>query len=229
MALGLNTETSSGDFLGRVQYDAKAGRLFDIIREQDAAGNWVSTPKEIRLPVKLAMDLENIEVGYIRLGGGVVDFRMVKLGQPLPPKPDGVDAQGRPLYRQGFRVKVYSKNTLGGVKHWNHSAKCVLAAVDALHDAYQAQKAQHPGKVPVVELVETTPVTTGQGEKRSTNYAPVFRIVSWIDRPAELDGGEAEPEPAAQPQTPPATGGTHMPPPQQAQTAPAPEEEPEFV
>ena len=37
--------------------------------------------------------------------------------------------------------------------------------------------------VPVIAVTKTVPVTTGQGARKSTNYAPVMAIEGWIKRP----------------------------------------------
>lgn len=190
MALGIKSE-ASGDFLPRIQYDAKAGRLFKVDRSQDSAGNWQNDIEELGIPCRIAVDLENIEVGWIKLDGGV-DFQMVKVGDPLPPQPSD-------KHRQGFRVCIYRKDL--GVRHWNHSAKCVIAQMDELHDAWSAQAGKHKGQIPIVTIEKTVPVTTGQGAKKSTNYAPMLAITDWIDRPEAFDelGKDSEDKPAVTP------------------------------
>lgn len=188
MALGLQTETNGGDFLDRIQYDAKAGRFFRIDRSQDAGGNWISNQTEIPLPTKLAMDIEEIEVGWMKFAGGV-DFKMAVFGQPMPPDPGVVGSDGKPLYKQGFRVRVYTKDM--GVRHWNHSAKCVIGNMDALHSQYLAERDQHPGEVPIVVIAKTVPVTTGSGERKSTNYAPLMTIDRWIPLPDAMKAERA--------------------------------------
>jgi hypothetical protein len=63
----------------------------------------------------------------------------------------------------------------------------------------------HPGKLPVVVLEKTTPVTS-QGKDAatgkavsSTNYQPVWAISKWADRPPELIAGQPANEPKAEP------------------------------
>lgn len=188
MALGIKTQSNEADFLPRIQYDARAGRFFKIERTNDG-GTWISVPEEMPLPVRMAMDLENLEVGWIKLASPP-DFRMVKLGQPLPPDPGIKAADGKPMYKQGFRCMVFNKAI--GVRLWNHTAQCVLEQVDALHDQWLAAKDANPGKVPVVAIGKTAPRVSGKPPKQSTNYAPLMTIEQWIARPPELDatGGE---------------------------------------
>lgn len=197
MAIGLNTQNSSGgDFLPRIQYDARAGRFFKIEREQTANG-WESTPVEIGVPFQFVIDLDALEIGWIKLDQTGVDFQMVKRGQSLPTQPS-------PAHKQGFRVPLYLKD--GGTRLWNSTAKCVLRRLDALDDAWLEGRGANSGKMPVVQVVKTVPETSGQGAKQSTNYAPVFEIISWVARPAGFvvpaEGASAPAAPAPAQATP---------------------------
>jgi hypothetical protein len=211
MGLGIaNTGGEGGEILDRVEYDARAGRLFRVDRSQGGDGNWVTDKVELRLPVTLVMDFENIEVGWVKLDKiAGVDFRMVRIGENIGPRPEGTKPDGKPLYRQGFRVKVYSQQLLSGVRVLAHTAQCVIGQVDLLHNAWAADAPKNPGKVPVVTLKEVMPVKSGQ----STNYAPIFTIDKWIDRPAALTAKPMQ-EAAEQGNGGPApTGSGHTPPP----------------
>ena len=214
MALGF-TAPSNAEFRNRVQYDARAGRLFKVDREQDRDGNWISNKVESRFPFKAIMDLENIEVGYIKFATGSVDFQMVKIGEPKPQRPTEM-IDGKNAYKEGLRVLMYSK-ALGGVRELSHTAACVLGAIDKVHTEYMAQRAQNVGLVPVVEWQDTIAIVTGQGAKKSTNYAPLLQIVQWVQRPADLSGqtSTAAAPSAAAPQTtqPAPRQSAHVPPP----------------
>ena len=198
MALGFNTEsTGGGDILPIIKYDAKAGDFIRQDRMQDATGQWVKDESEMALPVKVAMDIDALEVGWLSFASGAPDFRMVKVGEPMPAKPEGD-------FKNAFRVRVASKDL--GLREFSHSAKTVLRAMDELHNQFVAEKANNPGKIPVVEISGTTPVkvNTPQGELRFK--APAWSIVQWIDKPASMSGGqqEAAPEPAPAPAPSPA-------------------------
>lgn len=216
MALGLQTESGGGDYTPVAKYDARAGRFFRIDRFQDGAGNWSSDDVDITQGFQAVMDLENIEVGWMLFAAGVApQWNMVPLGQPLPARPSD-------QHKQGFRMKMKLGKSCGGdVREFASQAKAVLGAVDALHTAYVEGAKANPGKLPVVAMTGTTAIkTTGKGQT-STNYAPVFEIKSWVDRPAELIGGVPANEPVAQPVTQARTTS------QVAQPAPA-EDEDEF-
>lgn len=185
MALGFSTESkSSGDILPIIKYDAKGGDFIAQDRQQDADGQWGKTESELTLPLKMAIDLENIEVGWLSFASGAPDFQMVKIGQPMPQKPSAE-------HKQAFRVKVASKAL--GLREFSHSAKTVLKEMDALHNQYMAEKAANAGKVPVVEVTGTKSVkiNTPQGELRFK--APEWKISGWVN------GGDVFPTGAATP------------------------------
>ncbi len=183
MALGLNTSTSGADFTPHMRYDARAGRLFRADRAQGSDGRWETSMVDITVPPpQFLMDLAQIEVGWLSYTGGAPDLRMVPFGTPLPPLPSKD-------HRQGFRVRVYAPKLLGGLREFASSAKVVIAAMDALHSAYEAAPEHAQGLVPVVSLSGTAPVSSKTPQGTATNYAPVFRIEKWVARPADLPIG----------------------------------------
>lgn len=197
MALGLNIGSSeSGDFTKIIKFDARAGRMFKVEREQDSGGSWQTENVEITNGFTAVMDLENLEVGWALYAPGVApSVSFVKLGQALPAKPSD-------QHKQAFKMMLkLGKSSGGDVRELSATSKAVIGSVDDLHTQYEAEKGKHPGKLPVVELTGSTAiVSTGQG-KSSTNYAPQWSIRSWIDRPSELGGagGEAKEEPKPEP------------------------------
>jgi len=188
MALGFPTDAASGgDILPIVKYDAKAGDFIRQDRMQDASGAWVKDEHEIPQPFKFAMDMDALEVGWLSFESGRPDFRMVKVGQPMIPRPEGE-------FKNAFRVRVASKEL--GLREFSHSAKTVIGAMDKLHNQYEAEKTNHPGKLPVVEVTGTSVVKiqTPQGELRFKS--PEWIISGWIDRPEIMSGNTAA-EPVA--------------------------------
>jgi hypothetical protein len=202
MALGLsNASAGGGNFLPIIKYDARAGRMFRVDREDG-----VSTPHDITRNFKAVFDFENLEVGYINFDTGTApDFQMVAHGEPLPVRPSE-------KHRQGTRMTVKLGKEIGGdCRELAGTANVFLSGIDALHDQYLAGMASNPGKLPVVELTDTIARESGQGAKKSTNYQPIFSIIGWVARPADLkprSAPVATPAPAAAPaaKTPPATG-----------------------
>jgi hypothetical protein len=73
-----------------------------------------------------------------------------------------------------------------------------------MHDQFLAERDANAGKIPVIEAgtPETIKMQSPQGELRFK--APVLNIVSWIDRPAQMDGSAPAPqEHALEPSAPP--------------------------
>ena len=173
MAFGININGSSGPITPIIKYDSRAGRMQRIDRVDG-----VSTPVDITNDFKAVMDLENVEQGWIDFAPGrAPSFALSRIGTPLPKQPT-------PEHRQGVRIMLKLAN--GDVRELATAAKAALGGLDELHTAYEAGKAKNPGKLPVVVLKSTVPITTGSGAMKSTNYRPVFKIVDWAPRPADL-------------------------------------------
>jgi hypothetical protein len=197
MALGLQVG-GGGDFdrVAHCKYDARAGRIFRIDRSQDSGGTWQTDQVEITNGFQAVMDLENIQVGWLNFpAGGAPSMVLVKLGEALPPKP----ADGS---KQGFRVLMkLGKSSGGDLREMASNAGVSIAGMDALHTAYTTGLKDNAGLLPVVALSTTTAVTKAgkdaQGKAQSsTNYQPVWEIVKWVPRPAELGGVNSADTPA---------------------------------
>lgn len=176
MALGINYQSADSlDILPIVKYDAKAGRAFRIDRVDGE-----NTPIDITANFKAVMDLQNIEIGWIMFAANSApDFRLVPIGQPTGPQPSE-------NHKEGFRLLCKLARDCGGdVREIASTAKVALAGFDQLHNDYLSAPQSKAGKLPVVTLVRTIPVTTG-GLNKSTNYRPEFKIVSWVERPSDL-------------------------------------------
>lgn len=210
MALGLNYSSGgNGDIVPFVKYDARAGRLFRRDRSQDSGGNYVSNDEDVTNSFKAVVDLENIEVGYAKFGAGSApEFVLVKLGDPMPHKP------ADPGFKQGVRLMMKLHASCGGdVREISGNSAAFLKGIDELHTAYEAGKAANAGKLPIVTLKSTTPITSGTGQKKSTNYQPVFEIAGWAPRPTDLvhtPKNAAAPQATQTPASAPSTGSTQV-------------------
>lgn len=206
MALtGLPSGSGGESFLDRIQYDAKAGRWHAVSRKQDASGAWVSDMIPMNDGDAFAMDMENIEVGWIAFASTGPDFKMVPNGQNVGPRPTD-------QHKAGFRVKVLLRGETAP-RHFASTAKAVTGVIDDLHTQAMAK----PG-VPVVRIKGTRLVETKGPQGTTRNYAPLLEIVQHIPRPAALGGDGAAPAPQPAPQPAPAAapadaGWQEMPPP----------------
>lgn len=219
MGLGLSTGGSSGgEIMPYIKYDATAGRLFRIDRDQTADGTYVTNSVEITDTAQMVIDLANIRVGWINYTSQGPVRHLVVLGkEAIPPRPGDKGTNGKLLFKQGFEIDLLlNKGADNGAPRpriMSSAAGCVIEAMDLLHDTYTAAPEAKAGKLPVVKISGVSPVKSGQ----STNYKPTFAIVNWIDRPASLAAAPTVSSPASAP----TTGSTVVSAPQPAQTADA--------
>lgn len=226
MALGFNYSSGggeNGDIVPYVKYDARAGRFFRNDRTEQN-GAYSNNAVDITGNFKAVMDLENLEVGYILFAAGQApQYLLAKLGTELPAKP--ADAK----WKQGMRVMMKLHASCGGdIRETTSNASAFLKGFDDLHTQYEAEKDKNPGKLPIVVLKTTQPITSGTGDKKSTNYQPVFEIAGWSARPADLvhvakqvSTAASTPAAASTTGTAPSTGAKQVAPP--AAKAPAKE------
>jgi len=217
MALNINYESSGGNFLPIVKFDCRAGRMF----RRDRA-NGENSDIDITRSFKAVIDLENLETGWMNFDtGGAPEFAMAIFGKSaVPDKPSD-------KHRLGVRLIMKLHKDCGGdVREFAGNAKSLVRGVDGLHDAYLAGVKENPGKLPVVVLEDATPITTGEGARKSTNYAPVFKITNWVARPEDLvheprssSAAPAASSGASNAGSPPSTGSTRVPPPAPALAA----------
>jgi hypothetical protein len=218
---GFSTQSSGGDFLPILKYNSQAGRMFRRDRI-DVGGQYSNEEVDITSNFKAICDMENLEVGWMSFAGGPPDFRLVPIGSPLPPRPPGVDDKGKPIYQNGVRMMLKLSKECGGdkpIREISSSARAFLGGLEALYLDYETQKADNPGKLPVIVLEKTTPIKT----EKSTHYAPVFKIISWAPRgdlvfqPKAQTNGSAVAGVSHTPGTPPSTGSTRVDPPRPKQ------------
>lgn len=188
MALGLSTGNGEGgSFLPLCKYDARSGRMMIVDRVQGPNG-WESQETDItRQQPTFCVDFGSIETGWIAFGKPP-SFVLAPLGQGMPKRPEGAD------FKQGFRCKIAGK-ALGGVREFASVSKAVISAIDRLHSLFEAAPEAAEGKLPLVRFSDTEPVKTQTPQGTTTNYAPVFEIVGWVDRNADILGPRTVPAP----------------------------------
>jgi hypothetical protein len=182
MALGFNFGGGAGSGGGNseiipiLKYDARAGRLS---RRDYENGEYVNA--DVTRSFKAVADLENIEVGWIDFNtGSAPDMVLARHGEAHPSQPSSD-------HKQGVRLLVKLGKECGGdIREIAGNAKSMLRGIDELHNDYLKGVIDNPNKLPVIVLKDTVPITTGEGTKKSTNYVPIFEIVSWVARPADL-------------------------------------------
>jgi hypothetical protein len=193
MAFNLPSPADAGHRVPIIKYDSRAGRIFRVDRS-DASGRWETNPVEITPVFQAIFDFENIELGWLHFPtGGAPDIRTVRIGQALPDRPTD-------KHRSGYRLMLKLGKASGGdVREMAANAAVAINGMDLLHDQYMAERDAHPGELPIVRLGSIISVTT-QGKANgqavsSTNFQPVWQIVGWAARPADLRPDYLPPQP----------------------------------
>lgn len=125
-------------------------------------------------------DLANIKTGYgLFVEGQAPEWVVDPSLEQMALKPQ----DGRE-WKRGFILNFYSKNLFGNdpVRELATTATGVNMGIEALYNAFEAQKDQYPNQVPVIEFKGATPTRVGKGN----TTVPNFEIVKFVDRPAEL-------------------------------------------
>jgi hypothetical protein len=180
-------KTGGGESFPLVKCDGRVGRLYTQDREQDERGEWHSVQNDVTDGFVAAFNLAGIEHGYMRFPKGAApETVMVPMGEDIGEMPEGEN------WQEGLRLQV----KMPGEDFWRtlmSSAIGLWRSLDRLHDDYCKFTKQHPGKVPLVELIEVV-----ESRGRTTSYAPTFGIIDWVD-PDEVLQRPTEDEDEGQP------------------------------
>lgn len=176
MGLGL-PEGGGGDWLKWVKFNAKEGKW--QIKLDDGGAEWLDKK------FKAAFDFDNIKTGKMKFQNGMPPSKIFDSGVGAG------DSHAPEDHKQGFEIHVYSK--LLGVRELASTSMHVSKQMNKVYGVWEKEKGKNAGKVAVVECVEIQADADKNG-----NYAPVLKISSWMDRPAEFDdvgGGNTTPPP----------------------------------
>lgn len=207
MAFGLagsDNGSSNGEFLGRLQFDARSGLWKHVTRKMEG-GQYFNDESEDYMNPTFLMDFGSLEVGYAKISNPP-SFLMVPFGKPAPQRPSELNPENKLAFNPAARIKVLSPKTFGDnePRYFLIASKTGLPAMEEAWHAFSASAEAQEGKVPVVNATtRTIEVKTPQG--MSKFKVPVFTFAQWVDRPAAL-GERIVPIPArtAAPTPPPA-------------------------
>lgn len=197
--MGLNIG-GTGNGKPYCKYNAKADKWF----VRGGEGEDV----EIQRPT-FVIDFENIATGWLRFREGQAPERVMdpSIDKAAPmPAGDG--------FKRGFVVMAFSPKFFGGAAEFASASIHLANAIKDVHAQYEAEKAAHPGKLPVIACSGSQAMK----DRFGVNYRPTFALVQWVDRPADLPS--ASPVTAAEiwqgnsvPAVAPKTPAQHVPPP----------------
>jgi hypothetical protein len=158
------------------------------IRFAPQANAWTNRDSEEIQLKKVVMDLDSVQTGWLMIGAGVRDWQPDEvLGAKSQSPGEG--------YKRGFVCTMFSREM--GLVDWSANAYGPCKGFTKIYEECFKAADANPGKLPVIEYVNSTPEKVGKGNTR----VPNFKLVSWVARPAGMnaDGGdefEPEPEPA---------------------------------
>ena len=161
-------KTGGGETFPLLKFDGRVGRLYTQDRKQQKNGEWQSVQNDVTDRFVAALDIGGIEHGFLRFPKGAApEMVMVPMGEDIGEMPEGE-------WQEGLRLQV----KMPGENFWRtmmSSAVGLWRSLDRLHDQYIELTPEHPGKVPVVELLDVTEI-----KARTTSYMPSFGITGWI-------------------------------------------------
>lgn len=166
----MQSTTSNGeDFKVYVAFNAKAGRWYTKEDKPDAE---LFEVKDLTA----VFDFAALKTGWFLFAPGVAPVKQINptLNANTPRPGDG--------FKQGFQLNLFSNKNLLGVREFASTAGVVIDSMNDLYDLYAAAPERTEKKLPVVRCVDVRAVSGAHG----TNYSPVFQIMDWVERPAEL-------------------------------------------
>lgn len=210
MALGY--KVTNGDFLPICKFDARSGKFFKVEKQPGQQANDI----ELAPGTKFGVDFGTLEAGWVTFTtqGPVRHMKPYIEGQETIAQPPEKDSEGKMMYRPGFYVKL-AGNALDGVREWIGASAAVMNAMDDLYTQVSHMPEMATGMIPIVSIPSTVAIKSGTGARSSTNYAPVFKLEGWTQRP-DILGPRTVPLPVA-------NGSTAAPVWTAPQAAPAPQ------
>jgi hypothetical protein len=164
-----STTNNGEDFKVYVAFNAKAGRWYTKEDKPDAELFEVKDMTAV-------FDFASLRTGWFLFAPGVAPVKQINptLNANTPRPGDG--------FKQGFQLNLFSNKNLLGVREFASTAGVVIDSMNDLYDEFAAAPESKQGKLPVVRCVDVRAITGAHG----TNYSPVFQIMDWTARPAEL-------------------------------------------
>lgn len=189
MSLGLKAYHASGEFTLRIEYDAKLGRLFAPIRIEQPDKTFITDRIDVtKAQPQLAFDLGSVQIGWVAFASsGPPNTIMVPYGQDMQAQPSA-------KHKAGFKFRVWN-GIEPEARDFMSNAGVTVEAIEELWDQFAAAPEAARGMIPILQFMDGRPVKKGI----NTNYAPVFTLVAWIERPEHIFGPRTVASPGAAP------------------------------
>jgi hypothetical protein len=176
-----------GDFLPVLKFDARVGTFYT----QDRVchnNEWSNEQHDVTEGLTLIIDVKNAQQGWFRYPKGAAPEMVLAA-------PDATNIGECPGdgYKEGIRVLAKIPGDAAGTRELASTALGFYAGLDELHDKYLAERDEHPGKLPLCELVECREKKLASG----SSWEPEFEIIDWVDRPNDMPREPQSPKPKA--------------------------------
>ena len=131
----------------------------------------------------MAIDIKNVKFGWLAIDKGFRDW------QPWPsPSQKTTKPEGSVEYKNGFEVEVYVPKH--GHATFSSNTMAVGNFIAAVYNKVENEKEFSSGKVPVVKVTGSSPITTATG---NTTYDIGFVVDKWIDMPSKEESDSQPP------------------------------------
>ena len=131
----------------------------------------------------MAIDIKNVKFGWLAIDKGFRDW------QPWPsPSQRTTKPEGSVEYKNGFEVEVYVPKH--GHATFSSNTMAVGNFIAAVYNKVENEKEFSSGKVPVVKVTGSSPITTATG---NTTYDIGFVVDKWIDMPSKEESDSQPP------------------------------------
>ena len=144
-------------------------------------------PKTLDMTAGLAVDIANVKFGWLKIAIGQRDWQEWPSPSQSTPKPQEMDVDGKPAYKQGFDVNCWTSD--GTNAQFSNNSYGTGQFIAKLYNEAEKHPEFAQGLIPVVAVTTSTPLVVGKG----TSYDLGFTITKWINKPASGD----QPAPAA--------------------------------
>jgi hypothetical protein len=190
MSLG-KRKTGIDSFMPTAKFDAKVGAFYLQTRVLGSNG-WQTEQRDVTDVLRergAIFDLENGQRGWIRfVKGQAPDMVLVPFGADSDP-----GEAPSPDHKEGVRLIV--KLAGDEPREFLSTALAVWGAIDSVHTAFEKQRRDHPGEVPVLKCTDVIESKLSNG----ASYIPVLVIDRFVPRPPDLPAGGSEERKATKP------------------------------
>jgi len=164
----------------------------NFIRYKSQKDQWEIDNQKVDLK-PFVIDPNKIKLGWLHISQGSYDAHwFANASQPIP-RPDGIDPDGKPLYKEAFSCELYNKEL--GLNEWSSNSYGARVGFDQLYQDILKGLLDNKDKVPVIEYKNSEELVLKRGSSRK----PTFNIMKWIDMPEAIADTSSVPVPPPTP------------------------------